>query len=52
MGGPISQSKQIDLVIPQGGVFSVALFLVTINSILKELGNGVNELLFEFDVKK
>ena len=38
VGGSISQSKQTDLGIPQGRVFSVVLFLVAINEILRELG--------------
>ena len=39
VGGSISQSKQIDLGIPQGEVLSVILFLVAINGILRELRN-------------
>ena len=42
VGGSVSQSKQTDLGIPQGGVLSVTLFLVAINGILGELGNGVD----------
>ena len=37
--GNISQGKQTDLGIPQGGMLSVTLFLVAINGILGELGN-------------
>ena len=40
--GSISQSKQTDMGIPQGGVLSVTLFLVAINGILGELGNEVD----------
>ena len=40
VGGSVSQSKQTDLRIPQGGVLSVTLILVVINGILGELGNG------------
>ena len=46
MGRYISQSKQTDLTIPQGGVLSVAFFLVTINEILGELEKGVDGSLF------
>ena len=46
VGGYISQSKQTDLRIIQGGVLSVTLFLVSINGILEELGNGVNGSFF------
>ena len=42
VGGYISQSKQTNLGIPQGGVLSVTLFLVVINCILEELGNCMN----------
>ena len=42
VGGSTSQSKQIDLGIPQGRVLSVSLFYIAINDILGELGNGVN----------
>ena len=41
IGGIISQSRKTDLGVPQGGVLSVTLFLVAINDILNELGNGV-----------
>ena len=50
MGGSISQNKQTDLRIPQGGVLSVTLFLVEINGILGELGNEVNGSLFADDL--
>ena len=50
VGGCISQSKQTDLGIPQGGVFSVTLFLVAINGILEKLGNGVDGLLFAYNL--
>ena len=46
VGGATSQNKQTDLGVPQGGVLSVTLFLVAINGILGELGNGVNGSLF------
>ena len=46
IGGIISQSRKIDLGDPQGGVLSVTLFLVAINNILNELGNGVDGSLF------
>ena len=46
VGGSISQSKQTDLRIPQGEVHSVTLFVVAINGILGEQGNGVNGSLF------
>ena len=46
VGGSILKSKQTDLGILQGGVFSKNLFLVAINSILGKLGNGVNRSLF------
>ena len=48
--GSISQSKQTDLGIPKGRVLSVTLFLVSINDILGELGNGVNESVFADDL--
>ena len=44
VGRSISQSKQTDLRIPQGGVLSVTFFLVAIN------GNGVVELIFADDL--
>ena len=37
--------------IPQGEVFSVTLFIVTINSILGELGNGLDGSLFADDLE-
>ena len=40
VGGSVLQSKQTDLRSPQEGVLSVTLFLVAINGILGELGNG------------
>ena len=43
VGGSISQRKWTHLVIPQGGVLSVTLFLAAINGILGELGNGVDD---------
>ena len=43
----ISQSKQKDLVIPQGELLSVTLFLVEINSILD---NGVDRSFFADDL--
>ena len=43
----ISQSKQIDLGIPQGGVLSVTFFLMAIIGILE---NGVDESLFADDL--
>ena len=39
-----------DLWISQGGVISVILFLVAINGIMGELGNGVDESLFANDL--
>ena len=50
VGAAISQRKQTDLGIPQGGVFSVTLFLVAVNGILGELGNGVDGSLFANDL--
>ena len=48
--GYIIQSKQTDLIIPQGGVFSVTILQVAINGILVELGNGVDGSLFADDL--
>ena len=45
-----SQNKQKDLGIPQGKVLSVTIFLVAINGILGELGNGVDWSLFADDL--
>ena len=42
VGGSTSQSKQTVLGIPQRGVLSINLFLVAINGMLGELGNGVD----------
>ena len=50
VGGLISQNKQTDLIIPQGGVLSITIFLVAINSILEEMGNGVDASRFEDDL--
>ena len=50
VGGPISQSKQTDLGVPQGGVLSVTLFLMAINGMLGELENGVDGSLFADDL--
>ena len=50
VGGSISQSKQTDLGIPQGDVFSIILFLVAINGILGEIGNGEHGSLFADDL--
>ena len=50
MGGNISQNKQTDLEIPQGGLLSVTLFLAAINGILGELGNGMDGSLFADDL--
>ena len=50
VGGSTSQNKQTDLGVPQGGVLSVTLFLVAINGILGELGNGVDGSLFADDL--
>ena len=47
MGRSISQNKQTDLGIPQGGVLGVTLFLVAINCILE---NGVDRSLFADDL--
>ena len=46
VGGFISQNKQTDLGIPQGGELSITLFLVAINGILGKFGNGLDESLF------
>ena len=43
-------SKKSDLGIPHGGVLNMALFLVTINNILGEMGNEVEGLLFADDL--
>ena len=51
VGGSISQSKQTDLRIPQGGMLSVTLILVATNGILGELGNGVDGSLFADDLE-
>ena len=50
VGGYISQSKQTGLGIPQGGVLGVIFFLVAINGILEELGNGVDGSLLADDL--
>ena len=50
VGGYISQSKQTDLAIPQGGVLSVTLLIMAINGILGELGNGVDGSIFADDL--
>ena len=50
VGGSVSQSKQTDLGIPQGGVLSVTLFLLAINGLLGELGNGVDGSLLADDL--
>ena len=50
VGGYILQRKQIDLGIPQGVVLSITFFLVAINEILGELGNGVGRSLFTDDL--
>ena len=50
VGGFISQSKQNDFGIPQGGALSITLFLMAINGILGEYGNGVNGSLFPDDM--
>ena len=50
VGGRMSHSERTELGIPQGGVLSVTLFLVAINDILKELGNGVDGSLFADDL--
>ena len=47
--GSITQSKQTDLGIPQGGVLNLILFLMTSNGILGKLGNGVDRPLFTDD---
>ena len=51
VGGSISQSKQTDLGIPQEGMLSVTLFLVTINGILGGLGNEIDGSLFADDLE-
>ena len=43
-------NRQTDLGIPQGGVLSVNLFPVAMNSILGELGNRVDWSLFADDM--
>ena len=48
--GSISQSKQTDLGIPQGGMLSVTLFLEAIDGILGELGKEVDGSLFADDL--
>ena len=50
MGVAISQSKHTDFRVPQGVVLTVTLFLVIINGILGELGNGVDGSLFADDL--
>ena len=50
VGGSISQSKQTDLGISQGGVLSETHFLVAINGIFRELGNEVDGSLFADDL--
>ena len=50
VGGVTSHNKQTDLGVPQGEVLSVTLFLVAINEILGELGNGVDGSLFADDL--
>ena len=50
VGGSTSQNKQTDLGIPQGGLLSITLFLVSVNGILGELGNGVDGSLFADDL--
>ena len=50
VGGAISQSKHTDLGIPNGEMLIVTLFLVAINAILGELGNGVDGSLFAVDL--
>ena len=50
VGGSVSQSKQTDLGILQRGVLSVTLFLMAINGILGELGNGMDHSLFANDL--
>ena len=47
--GSVLQSKQTDFGIPQRGMLSVTLFLVAINGILGEFGNGVDRSLFADD---
>ena len=43
-------TEQTDPGVPQGGVLSVTLFLVAINEIMGELGNGVDGSLFANDL--
>ena len=50
VGRYILQSKQTDLGILKGGVLSIIIFLVAINGILGELGNGVDGSLFADDL--
>ena len=46
VGGSVSQRKWTEMGIPQRGLLSVTFFLVAINGILGELGNGVYGSLF------
>ena len=41
-----SLRKEMDLWIPHGRVLNIILFLVAINSILEELGNGLDKSIF------
>ena len=50
VGGSTSQNKQTDMGSSHGGVLCVTIFLVTINGILREQGNWVNESLFTDDL--
>ena len=50
VGESVSQSKQTDLGIPQRWLLIVTLFLVVINIMLGELGNGVDEPLVVDDL--
>ena len=47
---PSHRTDTDKLGIPQGGVLSVTLFLVVINHLLGEFGNGVNGSLFADDL--
>ena len=50
MGGSISDNRQTHLEISQGGVLSVILFQMAINSILGKLNTGVDRSLFADDL--
>ena len=51
VGGLISQNKQTNLRISQGGVLSITIFLVVIKGILEELGYGMEASFFAEDLE-